>query len=518
MIFLPAISRGNAPTATNWAYTTYSYTDANPPSRIYPATVDLSATCTISGGVVQNSVVISNGGANWGGCSIGFSGGGGSGATATATVTNGVITAITITNGGSGYSSAPTIIAWNTLGAISASTLRLREYTMMRPNNVDASNCRGIVLVCNAVDSDYRAAATYAGLVEWCARMKFVAIGTKHMRRMEPINESVSDTPQDGPDWLALTAAISSFATASSIPNLIYAPFCAFGYSAGGQIAWGLARAAPERTICSMTGKGGFYGNYNSSMKVVPMIYFAGETDTLSRRQNITGRYVGLDDAYNYPTTPARAANSLWCWCIEANTAHVWGNMHDFMLAYFEEAVALRYPGTSALSNAYPTLVNLNESDGWLVDQGTTNWSTGFTGIRPFAGYSGDATICGWVPNEKVARLYRATASYISSATVDSRKRVSCTTQPFNTEVCTKLTKDKWNDITFTINDSISDWTKLEVYDGTTLMGTYYNTGSSTITHPVWGDGNRNCIPLYGVLTRPSETSTSCVAVLVVTA
>lgn len=38
-----------------------------------------------------------------------FSGGGGSGATATATVTSGAVTAITVTNGGSGYTSAPTV-------------------------------------------------------------------------------------------------------------------------------------------------------------------------------------------------------------------------------------------------------------------------------------------------------------------------------------------------------------------------------------------------------------------------
>ena len=39
-----------------------------------------------------------------------LTGGGGSGATATATVTNGVVTGFTVTNGGSGYSTSPTVI------------------------------------------------------------------------------------------------------------------------------------------------------------------------------------------------------------------------------------------------------------------------------------------------------------------------------------------------------------------------------------------------------------------------
>tara|TARA_R100001594_G_scaffold9166_1_gene22620 strand:+ start:2655 stop:6470 length:3816 start_codon:yes stop_codon:yes gene_type:complete len=56
------------------------------------------------------TITITNGGSNYTSApTISFSGGGGTGATATATISNGAVTAITITNGGSNYSSNPTI-------------------------------------------------------------------------------------------------------------------------------------------------------------------------------------------------------------------------------------------------------------------------------------------------------------------------------------------------------------------------------------------------------------------------
>lgn len=57
-----------------------------------------------------SGVTITNGGAGYVTApTVSFSGGGGTGATGTATVVNGVVTAVTITAGGSGYSSAPTV-------------------------------------------------------------------------------------------------------------------------------------------------------------------------------------------------------------------------------------------------------------------------------------------------------------------------------------------------------------------------------------------------------------------------
>ncbi|HEV8432004.1 MAG TPA: C25 family cysteine peptidase, partial [Thermoanaerobaculia bacterium] len=70
-------------------------------------TVGSSANC-VGTGVI--SVTLSNGGSGYtSGANVSITGGGGSNATATATVTSGIVTAITITNPGSGYTSTPTV-------------------------------------------------------------------------------------------------------------------------------------------------------------------------------------------------------------------------------------------------------------------------------------------------------------------------------------------------------------------------------------------------------------------------
>lgn len=69
-----------------------------------------TATATVSSGVVT-AITISNGGNNWPSVpTVVFTPtNGGANAAATAVLTNGVITAINISNGGSGYTGAPTI-------------------------------------------------------------------------------------------------------------------------------------------------------------------------------------------------------------------------------------------------------------------------------------------------------------------------------------------------------------------------------------------------------------------------
>ncbi|MDM1556253.1 hypothetical protein PYS58_20220 [Chryseobacterium indologenes] len=77
--------------------------------------VSATATATVSGGTV-NGITITNGGSGYiTAPTVNFYGGGpivngGTKARATANITNGTITSITINNGGSGYTSAPTLV------------------------------------------------------------------------------------------------------------------------------------------------------------------------------------------------------------------------------------------------------------------------------------------------------------------------------------------------------------------------------------------------------------------------
>ncbi len=72
--------------------------------------IGATATATVSGNAVT-ALTLTNGGSGYTVApAVVLSGGGGSGATATATISGGVVTGFTVTNGGSGYTSAPTVV------------------------------------------------------------------------------------------------------------------------------------------------------------------------------------------------------------------------------------------------------------------------------------------------------------------------------------------------------------------------------------------------------------------------
>lgn len=85
---------------------------------------DATAYSTISGGAVTAVTVTSgNGGSGYTSApSVTLVGGGGTGATATATVSGGVVTGVTVTNAGSGYTTAPRVVFGLNAGGLSSLT------------------------------------------------------------------------------------------------------------------------------------------------------------------------------------------------------------------------------------------------------------------------------------------------------------------------------------------------------------------------------------------------------------
>jgi hypothetical protein len=105
--------------ALAWTYTPVSLLDGPylpvnvTATTLTPSGIQAVATATQSGGGVQNTIVISNGGMGYDSANppaISFTGGAGANAAATANVVNGAITAITVTNPGTGYTSNPTVV------------------------------------------------------------------------------------------------------------------------------------------------------------------------------------------------------------------------------------------------------------------------------------------------------------------------------------------------------------------------------------------------------------------------
>lgn len=69
-----------------------------------------TASATISGGAVVGVTITAGGSGYTTAPTVGFSGGGGTGATATASISAGAVVSVTVTSGGSGYTSAPTVV------------------------------------------------------------------------------------------------------------------------------------------------------------------------------------------------------------------------------------------------------------------------------------------------------------------------------------------------------------------------------------------------------------------------
>ena len=91
------------------ALTAMTITIADPPTKATPDTA--TATASLNPLSISSTFTIGTAGTGYNSVpTISFSGGGGSGAAAVAVLTSGALTGITLYNGGSGYTSAPTIV------------------------------------------------------------------------------------------------------------------------------------------------------------------------------------------------------------------------------------------------------------------------------------------------------------------------------------------------------------------------------------------------------------------------
>lgn len=95
------------------AYNLQHITTTKPVGEVWPLggnlKIQAKATATRTGGAVSAVTVTNPGYGYTTAPAVTFSGGGGADAAATATINNGVVVAVTVTNGGTGYTSAPTV-------------------------------------------------------------------------------------------------------------------------------------------------------------------------------------------------------------------------------------------------------------------------------------------------------------------------------------------------------------------------------------------------------------------------
>ncbi|EIQ01862.1 dienelactone hydrolase-like enzyme [Opitutaceae bacterium TAV1] len=150
----------------------------------------------------------------------------------------------------------------------------------------------------------------------------------------------------------AFLRALRTLASDSRHPEVADAPWLAWGHSAGGQLAYGLACVRPDRTLAFAAIKGGYYETeFDKRARAVPGLWVVGERDEPFRAQAITDLF-----------EEHRKNGALWCVAWEKNSGHEEGRSRESVLPFFREAVALRLPATGRTVQP----LTVSKTAGWL--------------------------------------------------------------------------------------------------------------------------------------------------------
>ncbi len=303
---------------------------------------------------------------------------------------------------------------------------------------------RGILIFGNGAGGDARGNATNAELVAFAQSLGFVVLATGYWS-----NFSFNDYEINLFEW-----SLQQLAAMSGFPELVDAPWMPMGHSNGGQMSYGLNTLRPSKVIGFITSKGCCYNNFEPSEAALqtPGLLIAGETDSTTRRNNIKSLF-----------TINRPRGALWAWVEEENAGHEEGATRQIILPFLAECYRLRYPRDQSPVDGPVILKTLNEWDGWLVDQ--TTWESGFPAIYRYDLVPGDPRTMGWVPNQRMASLYRAFASY---------NRISSTTGG-SSGVFTAPTT-----LTHSVTLPAGSWNLVEFYEGDKKIGEASPSGGNS--------------------------------------
>lgn len=330
------------------------------------------------------------------------------------------------------------LIAWTSCGNAAIYDLNPDSTRKLRLNVPDGmAEVRGILIYGNGASGDSTWIATHPELVAFAQSMGFVVLATGYWGNF-PSNSSYEID--------LFESSLQRYATLTGRPEIVHAPWMPLGFSNGGQMSYGLNALRPSKVIGFITNKGGFYNNSLPSAEALrtPGLLIAGATDSDSRRNAIKGLFTGN-----------RPRGALWSWVEEENSAHVEGNTQQIILPFLAECYRLRYPRDQSPVNGPVKLKALNEWDGWLVDQ--TTWTSGFPAIYRYDLAPADPRTLGWVPNQRMAFLYRSFAAYnrLSSTTGGSSTGAwsdvptATATSPASLTHSVTLPDGKWNRVVF---------------------------------------------------------------------
>ena len=297
--------------------------------------------------------------------------------------------------------------------------------------------------------------------------------------------------------------ALKEFAKLGQHPEIANLPFVMYGSSNGGGQTYGFVNYAPERAICfvSNVAAGGNPKEPVDAALKVPGIIILGKFDALGGQRAI--------DRATELMKNARSRGALWCWAVELK-GHEDGNSFDIYMKLVEQAVIARYP-----KNASPLkgLVKLNEikpESGWLVDQ--DSWDNGLTYVASYDEYKGDKGKAGWILNKDMAYVYRSLATHhnpLSVKVLEFDRTFNPNTDPGTMFSLGGPVAKPGEKVTITCNtDEFPQWTKIEFYNGSVLLGEV-NQGNKPEIKTVL-DGSNQVYCLTALATDNSGKQKTC--------
>jgi hypothetical protein len=311
-----------------------------------------------------------------------------------------------------------------------------RSLRMNVPDSVTI--VRGIIIYGNGAQGDVRSMATDPELVALATSLECAVMGTANWGYF-------SDTiPPTELSWFEY--GLQRFAAMSGHPEIVNAPWMPSGLSNGGNMSYELNAQRSAKVITFMTNKGGYYSHLRPDVSALftPGVLIAGQLDDELHHTVIQDLFTGN-----------RPRGALWVAMEEEGAGHITGNARELFFPYLEAMFRARFPvGASPMAGLVPLLA-VNEADGWLTDP--DSYKNGFADIAPYAAYVKDKTVAGWLPNRRLAYIFRAFASYNKPS---AQATISPGTGPVDWDTT----------LTYAIGELGEAWTSVDFFEGDVFL------------------------------------------------
>jgi pimeloyl-ACP methyl ester carboxylesterase len=295
------------------------------------------------------------------------------------------------------------------------------HYTFWMPDSVEV--VRGVIVHQHGAGVEAaQAGLTAAYDLHWQALAKkwdCVLLGPSYL--VTNNSTSANGTPGGASLWVdpakgsdrAFLKAIGEVAEKSGHPELVTAPWCLWGHSAGGSWSRAMSLVHPERIAAIFLRSGGGGARPLSSMPAsvfsIPTMAVAGVLEKGS------SPWTGTFESFQQ----FRAQGAPVGFAADPRTGHFCGDSRYLAIPFFDACMSLRLP---AIGAAAQTLRPVDQSHGWVAAYPEQV-------AVPAAKLKGDAKQTTWLPSAAVANAWM---EYVKTGTVSDS---SLPPPPFNVRV-----------------------------------------------------------------------------------